>query len=229
MQIIDYAKRSVIKRFFPYKLSAERNYYHGTYPPEPNQPILSDYILYMIGIDAIKKDDKLLNLVVDYGCGCGYGSKLIANSLDCKVIGIDYSKEAIRYAKRHNNHPLVKYLQADLNGSFSSIDADYAFFIETIEHLKKPFRALEKINKSTGRFVFISTPKEPENCKIYSWHISPFTPHLVAELKLKFTITDLGLLRLFNDLDSDTIFTDDISDYVVHDEELGSNYLWLVY
>src|SRR3989344_191322 len=46
--------------------------------------------------------------VFDAGCGCGYGSAILAKKAS-KVVGVDISPEAIEYAKRKYNTSNIFY------------------------------------------------------------------------------------------------------------------------
>lgn len=48
---------------------------------------------------------KVTGNVLDAGCGCGYGSYLLClKNAHVNVTGVDNSKEAIEYAKKHWQH-----------------------------------------------------------------------------------------------------------------------------
>ena len=61
-----------------------------------------DYLIYLFHLVTYNFAKKYIQgkCVIDYGCGSGYGSALIAD--DCKqIIGIDIASDAIAYAKDH--------------------------------------------------------------------------------------------------------------------------------
>ncbi len=91
-----------------------------------------------------------------------------------------------------------------------------------VEHIKNPLEVISKIVKSTKEFVFVTTPKENEDCGIHSWHISPFTPTLTKELKNRFDVEDLGLFKYVKP------FTGDINDFIFKDCKQPCNYLWMI-
>ena len=101
-------------------------------------------------------------LVLDAGCGTGYGSHALSGDART-VIGIDLSEEAIHYASDH--YPSVN--QRWLAGSctqlpFADTTFDTVVAFEVIEHLQDwPKLLLEarRILKSDGVFV-VSTPNK---------------------------------------------------------------------
>ncbi len=73
--------------------------------------------------------------VLDFACGCGYGSYMLALNPDVdSVTAIDNSKEAIAWANTHFSHPHIMYKLADarkVTGNFDTLVC-----LETIEHIK---------------------------------------------------------------------------------------------
>ncbi|QBR83261.1 class I SAM-dependent methyltransferase [Legionella israelensis] len=56
------------------------------------------------------------NHILDVGCGQGeYTCKLANKFSNCSFTAIDSSKNMIEYAKTHNLHPNISYLQADVH------------------------------------------------------------------------------------------------------------------
>ena len=53
-------------------------------------------------------------VVLDAGCGAGYGCDLLA-TVAKKVIGIDYSEEAINWAKKHYSRSNLKFRVMNLS------------------------------------------------------------------------------------------------------------------
>jgi len=126
---------------------------------------------------------------LDLGCGCGAGTKLIADNLDVFTTGIDYSKEAIDFARKHNTYKRVRYLQIDLRDRqeldfLTTIIHDkgikQVFFIETIEHLKDPKNIVRFLFKAGIKCIFVSTPYEREKTQ-RGYHMSPFTPEVFSD------------------------------------------------
>ena len=61
--------------------------------------------------------------LLDIACGCGYGSyHLITGSKGSirEIVGIDISEQAIAYARRRYGHPLIKFIQADIQQLFDT-------------------------------------------------------------------------------------------------------------
>ncbi len=122
-------------------------------------------------------------IVVDIGCGEGYGSYLLSKSAS-KVIGIDIAPEVIEHAK-------TKYKAANL--SFEIMDvaelnfedgfADLAVSLQVIEHLpdQTPFlKEISRVLNENGEAI-ISTPNKktisPGSLEpINPFHFTEYTP-----------------------------------------------------
>lgn len=121
-------------------------------------------------------------VVLDIASGSGYGTKLMSKNAK-RVIGVDYSKDAIRYAKTHYKADNITYLTGDahqLPVEEKSIDVVISF--ETIEHLDKPDKFLQEVKrvlKRNGIFV-VSTPNDSEFMEGNEFHVHEFD---LSELK----------------------------------------------
>jgi SAM-dependent methyltransferase len=105
------------------------------------------------GLIKIKEDD----LVVDYGCGNGGLCFYLYEKYRCKVIGIDYSKDAIKMAKlrmRANRNLTKKIKFYNLNNDQISKlklkNVKAVFFCDVIEHLYD--HELKTVFKYVGRW-----------------------------------------------------------------------------
>lgn len=87
--------------------------------------------------------------VLDAACGVGYGSNILAQKAS-SVLGVDFSKEAIEYARKHWISDKISFKQFDLNSDLYDLGMfDVIVSIETIEHLDTD------INKTCKKFYDI--------------------------------------------------------------------------
>lgn len=113
------------------------------------------------------------DVVLDAGCGSGYGDHILLNAAKA-VVGVDQSSEAIEYArwkaaKLHQNR--VRFEQQPLQSlSLESLGlahpVDGVVCIEVIEHLKTTdqdafMESLKKILRPEG-LLLITTPRKNE-------------------------------------------------------------------
>ncbi|MFQ5787497.1 MAG: class I SAM-dependent methyltransferase [Thermodesulfobacteriota bacterium] len=100
------------------------------------------------------------NVVLDAGCGTGYGSKILANNAN-KVYAIDYSYDAVNFAKQNYSHLKVSHIVMDVNSmGFDNNAFDLIVSFQVIEHMKSLDIYLEeliRILKDDGTII-ISTP-----------------------------------------------------------------------
>lgn len=97
-------------------------------------------------LDKSGVDEEIKNIikwknkkVLDFGCGTGKTSFLLARS-GANVHGLDYSKEAIKLAKKRFQHRRLSFREGDLR----DIDGYYDVIISlgTLEHMDNPSHAL---------------------------------------------------------------------------------------
>lgn len=139
--------------------------------------------------------------ILDCSCGTGYGSGLLA--LNNEVVGVDISKEAIDFAKKHFKKPNFQIGNAEkLDFEDESFDVVVSF--ETIEHLKNPDKFLDEVRrvlKKDGIFLG-SIPKEPDTPEFRTkqpFHKS-FYDSLVDMFQLLSSFKDIKITSQLNDV-----------------------------
>ena len=108
--------------------------------------------------------------VLDFGCGTGYGTAMLANVAG-SALGIDIDSSALEWARRSHRHANLSFQQ---NGDFLTDFDENAFDLitcfEMIEHVTesdqyKAISALARVLKPEGQLL-ISTPN-PEITSLY--------------------------------------------------------------
>lgn len=129
-------------------------------PDSPEaMPLFAKHIArYMFTYNFVQNKE-----VLDVGCGCGYGTKYIADSNAKKVTGLDIEKDAIDYAKIHYEKENLEYIVSDCNKvPFLNNNFDVIVAYELIEHLRAPEIFLDemfRLLKDDGTFL-VSTPNK---------------------------------------------------------------------
>jgi SAM-dependent methyltransferase len=117
---------------------------------------------------------------IDLGCGAGYGTYSLAR-FATRILGVDFSEEAVAYATWCNEAPGLRYEVEDVTalpypgGSF-----DTAVSFEVIEHLERPEALVEEARRlleEDGVFV-VSTPDK----QTYSNDRNSVNPHHSNEM-----------------------------------------------
>jgi 2-polyprenyl-3-methyl-5-hydroxy-6-metoxy-1,4-benzoquinol methylase len=125
-------------------------------------------------------------VVLDAGCGGGYGSRCLAEVAK-KVVSIDVSDEAIDYARRRCTCGNVEFRTAGvLDTGLDSAAFDVVVSLEVIEHLEDPLVYLNemlRVLRPDGCFV-ISTPNAPQHVDSpsFDYHHQEFTKEEIAGL-----------------------------------------------
>lgn len=121
-----------------------------------------DYVLGLIHENAYKMAATLAanNIVLDFGCNTGYGTKILSEVAHF-VVGCDVSPKAIQSAQQMNRTTNNAFVRLD---GLSSPFKDYAFDLLTcfqvIEHVQDTrsfLRIIAKLLKNDGA-VILSTP-----------------------------------------------------------------------
>jgi 2-polyprenyl-3-methyl-5-hydroxy-6-metoxy-1,4-benzoquinol methylase/glycosyltransferase involved in cell wall biosynthesis len=108
--------------------------------------------------------------VLDFGCGTGYGTAMLATVAD-SALGVDIDSSALEWARRSHRHANLSFQH---NGDFLADFEDTAFDLitcfEMIEHVTesdqyKVIRALARVLRPQG-LLLISTPN-PEITSLY--------------------------------------------------------------
>ncbi|MCX7726098.1 MAG: class I SAM-dependent methyltransferase [Chitinispirillaceae bacterium] len=112
--------------------------------------------------------------VIDIGCGCGYGSKILSEKAEL-VYGIDYDKDAINYCNSHYRASNLRYFNVDINEEINfNLFFDIAISFQVIEHMQDVDRFIQKIKSivKKGGKVFITTPNTIVPDKNNPFHVN---------------------------------------------------------
>lgn len=96
--------------------------------------------------------------VLDVGCGTGLMADVLAKAGAKKVVGIDFSPDAIATAKKEHAHPNLDYRVEDIKKHKGSYDI--VISLGTLEHMDKPLEILKLIKKhlNPGGTIVITSP-----------------------------------------------------------------------
>ena len=96
--------------------------------------------------------------IVDFACGVGYGSNILANA-GHKVTGIDRDFGALAYARQHWGHKQASFRHDDGAAPVLSGEYDVAVCFETVEHINDPRPLLRHLH-SQAPTLLVSVPNE---------------------------------------------------------------------
>ena len=127
------------------------------------------------------------DIILDIACGTGFGSDILAQHTNGKVIGGDIAQDAIRECTANWQRENLKFEILDgTKLSYSDNYFDKIVSFETIEHTTKYKEMLQEFYRvlKPGGIAFISTPNFPVNSPsgkvLNPYHTQEFT---LAELK----------------------------------------------
>lgn len=130
--------------------------------------------------------------VLDVGTGLGGGAHYIALNGAKRVLGIDYSKSAIAYAKKNFSLPNLEFMVMNaIERSLPTDSFDIVFAFEVIEHLlpacyTDSLKNIARMLRIGGIFL-VSTPNKlissPDRLKPYNpYHAKEFKPEEFTNL-----------------------------------------------
>jgi SAM-dependent methyltransferase len=119
--------------------------------------------------------------VLDAGCGCGYGSAVLAEA-GCDVLGIDIDEASIAFAREH--YGSARFEVRDVCDAVGEFDAVVS--IETLEHVADAPRAVAAF-RTCAPVLVASVPNEvaipwATHPKRHPDHVRHYTPGEFDEL-----------------------------------------------
>ena len=133
---------------------------------------------------TLAKDHGCVGPILDIGCGEGYYSAALAKALDAQLLGLDISKEAVRYAAgRHKNATWICASAAHLPVEEQSFGLVTSLFALTIPE------EFHRVLRADGAYIQVLAAED---------HLTGLKNIIYPELhhKEKFTTPDLPGFRL---------------------------------
>lgn len=178
-------------------LEKQKGYLEGSLMPEAK--FLQD--IYYLALARYQLASKYVQdkIVLDAGCGSGYGAAKLAQAGAKKVYGIDLVPDSIGYSRTNYRHPNLLFRQGDLTKlDFPGNFFDLICAFEVVEHIKDYSKALAEFYRvlKPGGILLISTPNKaiysPDTKKpFYPFHYHEFYLEDLKEMLGSFQIKKL--------------------------------------
>ena len=184
---------------------------------------------YVIYRESAKHASRLAP-ALDLCCGSGPGTRFLHDALAAPVLGIDYSEEAIRYARANNSADGIEFVLLDVRREtlrLCRLVKDrcirQAFCIEGIEHIPNHTEVIDALFDAGIEKILVSTPMEKEEAPSLDWHINPITPSKMAAMGGRYA---LRVYAYCLPVDWTRSAGRDPSSYVTECAEEGLNYIF---
>lgn len=112
--------------------------------------------------------------VLDVGSGIGAVAHAIAEHADAHVVGVDFAKGSLDFARERFQHPNLRFIEADATEPVDDIgEVDIIVMSSLLEHIEKRVEFLQKLNQTHHPDAFlIRVPTFARHC------FAPIRQHL---------------------------------------------------
>lgn len=118
--------------------------------------------------------------VLDFACGCGYGSYILAVNPDVsKVTGLDVDALAVEWAKSQFLHPKTIYQVG--NCKDISDEFDTLVCLETVEHIEDRNDLIELVKRCNFKVMILSFP-DKKSTHFNSFHFHDYVFQEVMDM-----------------------------------------------
>jgi 2-polyprenyl-3-methyl-5-hydroxy-6-metoxy-1,4-benzoquinol methylase len=136
--------------------------------------------------------------ILDIACGVGYGTSILAEKGKniVEAIGVDISKDAIKYATGYYANQQVYFQEHDAMTFTDKKGFDSIVSIETLEHLPDPnslVKHLHELLRPGGIFI-ASVPITP-SIDANPYHLHDFSERSFRNMMKKYALQEVACLR----------------------------------
>lgn len=178
-------------------LEKQKGYLEGSLMPEAK--FLQDIYYLALTRYQLAAQYAQDKVILDAGCGSGYGSEELAKAGAKKVYGVDLVPDSIVYSRIQHHHQNLVFRQGDLtNLDFPGNFFDLICAFEVVEHIKDYPKALAEFYRilKPGGLLIISTPNKavysPDTKKpFYPFHYYEFYLNDLKKMLKNFQIKKL--------------------------------------
>ncbi len=167
---------------------------------------------------------------MDLCCGSGPGTRYLRGELGSDIVGVDYSEDALRYARDNNMADGIEFVRIDLRSELHALrglarrrSIRQVFFVEGMEHVTNHLEIIDALFGEGIEKVLVSTPREREGAAPADWHVNPITPRRMGELEERYVLEMYGYCRF---VDCARSAGRDPAEYVTDKVEEGVNYVF---
>ena len=95
---------------------------------------------------TLRNYDKPIKNLLEIGCGCGYTADYLSSQIN-RFVGVDYSKELIKYAELNNSGKDAKFICKNINDFQTEEKFSVILMIGVLHHMPAPTEILNHIKQ----------------------------------------------------------------------------------
>jgi ubiquinone/menaquinone biosynthesis C-methylase UbiE len=119
---------------------------------------------YELAVRILREKGRTGAVLLDGACGTGYGSDILKKAEPASIAGVDIAADAVSYAQKHYGSAICSFQVQDVSELTGFPDGrfDAVISFETIEHIDRPLRFLERAQAvlKPGGLLILSTPNK---------------------------------------------------------------------
>ncbi len=121
--------------------------------------------------------------ILDIACGSGFGTRMLKESTEKEVVGVDLSADALEYATSRYGLSGISWVRADAEEFETFGEFDMVVSFETIEHLTDPARFVGRVFEglSPGSIFCVSAPVV-KTARMDRFHRHDFTARKLRDM-----------------------------------------------
>jgi len=133
---------------------------------------------------------------LDIFCGTGYGTYMQSSSLDCPILGIDGSCDAVTFANTYFKNKKTLYAHKVFPFTLPAETFNFISCYESLEHIKDASLFIKQIATSLKQdgYLFLSVPNE--RCWPHTKTLNPFHVRHYSMQGVKVLISEMAGLEL---------------------------------
>lgn len=131
--------------------------------------MLGRYTPLYLDVASLLPPPNLCPNIIDLGCGVGYFAKILYGLGYLNYIGLDFSEDILKLAKKHMPH--YDYVQANLHSQKAKeimLNNSLFTMIETLEHISEDIEVIKSLPKQSTLIGSVPSSQSAGHVRVFS-------------------------------------------------------------